>query len=58
MAGEVQMVVEREDQEPPLYDHDVGASLITKETDIPCTAVRKVLLEKRTTDRCKRHLLK
>jgi len=50
------MAVEREDN-VPLYDHDVVAPLITKETDIPSAAVRNTLLEQRTTERCKRYLL-
>ena len=50
------MALEREDN-VPLYDHDVVAPLIMKETDIPSAAVRNALLEKRTTERCKRYLL-
>ena len=57
MGSEVQMAVEREDH-VLLYDHDVVAPLIMKETDIQSAAVRKALLEKRTTDRVKRYLLK
>ena len=45
------------DDHVPLYDHDIVAPLITKETDIPSAAVRKALLEKRTTERCKKYLL-
>ena len=56
MGGEVQMAEEREDH-VPLYDHHVVSPLIMKETDIPSAAVRNALLEKRTTERCKRYLL-
>ena len=56
MGGEVQMAVEREDH-VPLYDHDVVAPLIMKETGIPSAPVRNAILEKRTTERCKGYLL-
>ncbi len=56
MGGEVQMALEREDH-VPLYDHDVVAPLIMKETDIPSAAVRNALLENRTSERRKRYLL-
>ena len=56
VGGEVQMAVKREDH-VPLYDHDVVAPLIMKETDIASAAARNALLEKRTTERCKRYLL-
>ena len=55
MGGEVQMAEEREDH-VPLYDHHVVSPLIMKETDIPSAAVRNALLEKRTTECCKRYL--
>ena len=57
LGCEVQMAVERE-YDVPLYDHDVVAPLIMKETDIQSAAVRKALLEKRTTELVKRYLLK
>lgn len=55
MAGEVRTAVEREDH-VPLFGHDVVAPQITKDTDIPSTAVRSTLRKKRTTERCKRYL--
>ena len=56
LGGELQMPVERVEN-VPLYDHDFVAPLIIKGTDIPTAAIRNLLLEKRTDERCRQYLL-